>query len=507
MNEEIISVKNISKRFGAVQALDNVDLVINKGEIHCLVGENGSGKSTLIKIISGVESPDSGDISINGKLYKKLNAIDSMREGIQVIYQDLALFPNLSVGENISLNQRIEKKEKFINWREVRDIAEKELKSIGKAINPDDLVEDLSVANRQIVAICRALTHEAKLIIMDEPTTALTKNEVENLFKIILDLKAQGISVLFISHKLSEVFIISDKIAILRDGKKVGDFKAEELDNEKLVFYMTGKKLVATKFKCEIKQDSGKPLLELKNFTKKGNFLDINLKLYSGEILGIIGLLGSGRSELATAIFGLNKPDSGELFIDGEKVVIDNPGEAIEHGICYLPEDRLSEGLFIEKEIEENLSVIILKNYIKSGLIQRKKLITDIEKLSKDLNIKTPSLELPVQSLSGGNQQKVVVAKWIAANPKIFILDGPTVGIDVGSKSDIHQIIRNLANKGIGIIIISDEIPEALQNSNRILVMRHGRIVKELESDCITEEELNKIVIESIPKQPEKVSI
>ena len=223
--------------------------------------------------------------------------------------------------------------------------------------------------------------------------------------------------------------------------------------------------------------------------------------------MGIIGLLGSGRSELATAIFGLNKPDSGELFINGEKVVIDNPGEAIEYGICYLPEDRLSEGLFIEKEIEENLSVIILKNYIKSGLIQRKKLITDIEKLSKDLNIKTPSLELPVQSLSGGNQQKVVVAKWIAANPKIFILDGPTVGIDVGSKSDIHQIIRNLANKGIGIIIISDEIPEALQNSNRILVMRHGRIVKELESDCITEEELNKIVIESIPKQPEKVSI
>jgi simple sugar transport system ATP-binding protein len=507
MSEEILLVKSINKRFGAVQALADVDLVINKGEIHCLVGENGSGKSTLIKIISGVEYPDTGEIYINGKLYKRLNVMDSMKEGIQVIYQDLSLFPNLSAGENISLNQRIEKKERFINWREVREIAEMELKSIGKSINPDDLVEDLSVADRQIVAICRALTAGAKLIIMDEPTTALTKNEVENLFKIILDLKNKGISILFISHKLSEVFKISEKVTILRDGKKVGDFESKDLDNEKLVFYMTGKTIVASKFICSTRKEDGKPLLEVKNLSKKGNFMDISFSLYPGEILGITGLLGSGRSELATAIFGLNKPDTGEIYVDGKQVKINSPGEAIELGICYLPEDRLSKGLFIEKEIDENLEVTILKNFIKFGLIQSERIRNSIEGLSKELNIKTPSLDLPVSSLSGGNQQKVVVAKWIAANPRIFILDGPTVGIDVGSKSDIHQIIRGLADKGIGIIIISDEILEILPNSNRILVMRKGRIVKELQSDCTTEEELNRIVSSSKVEAKETLKV
>lgn len=495
MNEEILSVKNICKRFGAVQALANVGITINKGEIHCLVGENGSGKSTLIKIISGVEDPDSGEIYIDGKLHKKITVMQSMKEGIQVIYQDLALFPNMSVAENISLNQRMEKREKFVNWKKMRNLAIEELKNIGKNINPNELVEDLSVADKQIVAICRALTSGAKLIIMDEPTTALTKNEVENLFKIILDLKKKGISTIFVSHKLSEVFKISEKVTILRDGKKVGDYASTELDNEKLVYYMTGKKITDTNFICSINKEERKPLLEVKSLSRKGNFIDINFKLYNGEILGITGLLGSGRTELATSIFGVNKADSGEIFIEGKKVKIDSPSEAIEAGVCYLPEDRLGKGLFIEKEISKNLEVTLIKDFIKSGLVRSKDLRSSIEKLSKDLNIKTPSLDLTVQSLSGGNQQKVVVAKWIATNPKIFILDGPTVGIDVGSKSDIYQIIRGLAQKGIGIIIISDEIPEILKNSNRILVMKQGRIARELETDCTNEEELNKIIV------------
>jgi simple sugar transport system ATP-binding protein len=495
MNDVFLSVKNINKRYGAVQALDSVDLAINKGEILCLVGENGSGKSTLIKIISGVVEPDSGEIVIDGKSYKKLNAFESMKSGIQVIYQDLSLFPNLSVAENISLNQRIEKREKFVNWREVNEIAERELKSIGKSIDPDALVEELSVADKQIVAICRALTSGAKLIIMDEPTTALTKNEVDNLFSIINDLKKSNISVIFVSHKLSEVFKISEKVTVLRDGKKVGDFASNELDNEKLVFYMTGKKIVQTAFECSTEVEKSLPLMEVKNLSKKSNFKDISFKLYKGEILGITGLLGSGRTELATAIFGLNNPDSGEILIDGKIEKINSAWQAIDLGICYLSEDRLGKGLFIEKEIGENLEVTLIKDFVgKSGLIQKNKLKKKIGELAQELNIKTPSLDLTISSLSGGNQQKVVVAKWIAANPKIFILDGPTVGIDVGSKSDIHNIIRGLAEKGIGIIIISDEIPEIMHNTNRILVMQRGRIIKEIATDCTNEEELYSII-------------
>lgn len=506
MNDVLLSVKNINKRYGAVQALDNVDVSINKGEILCLVGENGSGKSTLIKIISGVVEPDSGEIVIEGKSLKKLNAFESMKSGIQVIYQDLSLFPNLSVAENISLNQRIEKREKFVNWREVKEIAERELKSIGKSIDPDALVEELSVADKQIVAICRALTFGARLIIMDEPTTALTKNEVDNLFSIIGDLKKKDISVIFVSHKLSEVFKISEKVTVLRDGKKVGDFAANELDNEKLVFYMTGKKIVQTSFECSIEEEKAIPLMEVKNLSKKRNFTDISFKLYKGEILGITGLLGSGRTELATAIFGLNNPDSGEIFIDSKPVKINSAWQAIDLGICYLSEDRLGKGLFIEKEIGENLEVTLIKNFIsKSGQIQKNNLKKKIGELAKELNIKTPSLNLAVSSLSGGNQQKVVVAKWIAANPKIFILDGPTVGIDVGSKSDIHNIIRGLAEKGVGIIIISDEIPEIMQNTSRILVMQKGRIIKEIATDCTNEEELYSII--TMAKTEEDINV
>ena len=506
MNDVFLSVNNISKRFGAVQALDSVDLSVKKGEILCLVGENGSGKSTLIKIIAGVVEPDSGEIIIEGKSYKKLSAFESMKSGIQVIYQDLSLFPNLTVAENISLNQRIEKREKFVNWRGVKEIAERELKSIGKPINPDALVEELSVADKQVVAICRALTFGAKLIIMDEPTTALTKNEVDTLFSIIGDLKKRDISVIFVSHKLSEIFKISEKVTVLRDGKKVGDFTSSELDNEKLIFYMTGKKIVNTPFECKIEKEKLLPLLEVRNLSKKRNFIDINFKLYGGEILGITGLLGSGRSELAIAIFGLNNPDTGEIFIEGKPVKIGSAWQAIDLGICYLSEDRLGKGLFIEKEIGENLEVAILKDFIsKSGLIRKKMIKKKIEELSKELNIKTPSLDFTVSSLSGGNQQKVVVAKWIAANPKIFILDGPTVGIDVGSKSDIHQIIRGLAEKGIGIIIISDEIPEIMQNTNRILIMQRGRIVKELQTDCTNEDELNRVITMAKAEEDAKI--
>ncbi len=493
--EKLLVVKNISKSYVGVQALDRVSLSISKGEIHCLVGENGSGKSTLIKIISGVVKPNEGEIIINGKKFQSLNAIDSISEGIQVIYQDLSLFPNLTIAENISLNQIIERKKRFIDWKEIKDIAERELSNINKKLNLDEKVENISIANKQLVAICRALTQDAKLIIMDEPTTAITKSEIDRLFLVILDLKKRGISTLFVSHKLSEVLQISEKVTVIRDGKKVGVYSTEELDHDSLSFYMSGRKIVDSVFDYRVKEGQKKPLLEVKNFSKKDNFQDINFKVCSGEIVGITGILGSGRTELALSLFGLNRPDSGEIYIDGELVKIKSPQDAIELGLSYLPEDRLNQGLSIKQSIGNNIVVTILQR-----LLNRLKLFDNSKKSEaakewiEELNVITPSLETAAQSLSGGNQQRVVMAKWLATRPKVFILDGPTVGIDVASKSNIHNIIRELAKKGMGVIIISDEIPEIIRNCNRVIVIREGRIVKKVNTDEVTEDKLLDIL-------------
>jgi simple sugar transport system ATP-binding protein len=493
--EKLLVVKDISKSYVGVQALDKVNLSINRGEIRCLVGENGSGKSTLIKIISGVVKPDEGEIIINGKKFRNLHAIDSISEGIQVIYQDLSLFPNLSIAENISLNQIIEKKKRLINWKEIRDIAERELCNINKKLDLDERVENISIANKQLVAICRALTQDAKLIIMDEPTTAITKSEINRLFSVILGLKKKGISTLFVSHKLSEVLHISEKVTVIRDGKLVGVYNTEELDYDTLSFYMSGKKIVDTVFNYQEKEKQKEPLLEVKNLSKKSNFQNINFKVRSGEIIGITGILGSGRTELALSLFGLNKPDSGEIYIDGKLVKIKSPRDAIELGLSYLPEDRLNQGLFIKQSIGNNIVITILQRLLnRFKMFDNNKKYETAKEWVKDLNVITPSLETVAQALSGGNQQRVVIAKWLATLPKIFILDCPTVGIDIASKSNIHNIIKELANKGIGIIIISDEIPEIIRNCNRIILIREGRIVKKVNTDEMTEDKLLDIL-------------
>ncbi len=494
MAEEFLNVKNVSKYYAGVQALDNVSMSINRGEIRCLVGENGSGKSTLIKIIAGVVKQDSGEIIINGKSYKQLRPIDSINEGIQVIYQDLSLFPNLSVAENISLNQLIEENKKLINWNEVKSIAWKELSNIKKELDLNERVENLSIANKQLVAICRALIQNAKLIIMDEPTTAITKREIDNLLEVIFDLKKRGISTLFVSHKLSEILQIAEKVTVLRDGKKVGDFNASELDYDTLSFYMSGRKIVHSTFDYQAENDK-KTLLEVQNLTKKGQYQDISFKLHPGEIVGMIGSLGSGRTELALSLFGLNKPDSGKIYINGELVKINSPREAIDLGLSYLPEDRLKQGLFLKQSIQNNIVVTNLKN-----LLSKFQLINDKQKSKyakmwvDELSVNVPSIEVAVQALSGGNQQRVVIAKWLATNPRIFILDSPTVGIDVASKSNIHNIIRQLARKGIGVIMISDEVPEIVRNCNRIIVMAGGNIVREMNTVDTTEDELFEIL-------------
>jgi len=487
----LLEARAIYKAYKGVQALSDVSLTINRGEIHSLVGENGSGKSTLIKIIAGVIGPDRGEIVFDGRRRSEgLNALGAIRSGIQVIYQDLSLLPNLTVAENIALSQVVEKGRRFINWGSMHRVAEAELRNIHAVVDLDALVEDLPVSSRQLVAIARALTQGAKLIIMDEPTTALTKPEVDALVAVINELRSRGISTLFVSHKLDEVLRISERVTVVRDGKPVGVFPATDLTTSQLEAYMTGKTVARKRFETATDQ-RGVPLFELRSLSREGHFSDVSFKVWRGEILGITGLLGSGRTELALSIFGMNPADSGEMLLDGQPVTIRSTEDAVQNRIGYLPEDRVLQGLFQSKSIGENVVVTIL-NELRgaTGLISSRKTRTTISRWVEQLKIKTSSSSLPVTSLSGGNQQKVVIGKWLAIRPQLFILDNPTVGIDVASKAYIHEIVRDLARAEMGVILISDEISEVLGNCNRVLVMKEGRIVREVRSSDATEEEL-----------------
>lgn len=490
MAERFLEVQGISKAYEGVQALKEVSLAIGKGEVHCLVGENGSGKSTLIKIIGGVVEPDEGVVVVGGRPHSHLAAIDAIRQGIQIIYQDLSLYPNLSVAENISFNQFVERRSSFVSWREMRAIARRGLAEIGEKIDLEASVQDLSVAKRQIVAIARSLTQNARLIIMDEPTSAISRDDVKHLFSVIARLKAKGISTLFISHKLNEIFEIAEVVTILRDGRKVGDFPAAELDDAKLTYLMTGQRIEYTPYRAPARESG--PLLEVRGLSREGQFQEVSFSLWPGEVLGLTGLLGSGRTELALALFGLNPPDSGQILLDGKAVRVRTPKDAGRLGIGYLPEDRLTQGLFIGQSIGDNIVITILRRLLGwLGLLDPARRRSTEKRWLEELAIKAPSARVRAWSLSGGNQQRVVLAKWLATDPKVFILDGPTIGIDIASKRNIHEIIRALAQRGIAIIMISDEIPEILHNCNRVLVMREGRLEREIQDvGAVSETEL-----------------
>jgi simple sugar transport system ATP-binding protein len=490
MADAFLEARGVSKAYEGVQALRDVSLAIGRGEVHCLVGENGSGKSTLIKIIGGVVEPDQGVIVIGGRPHHHLAAIDAIRQGIQIIYQDLSLYPNLSVAENISFNQFVERRSSFVSWRDMRAIAERGLAEIGEKIDLGESVQNLSVAKRQIVAIARSLTQDARLIIMDEPTSAITREDVKHLFSVIARLKSKGISTLFISHKLSEIFEIAEVVTILRDGRKVGDFPASELDDAKLTYLMTGQKIEYTPFRAPSK--AAVPLLEVRGLTRKGHFQEVSFSLWPGEILGLTGLIGSGRTELALALFGLNPPDRGQILLNGKRVRIRSPEDAGRLGIGYLPEDRLTQGLFIGQSIGDNIVITVLKKLLGAlGLLDPGRKRKTEKRWLEELAIKAPSARVRAWSLSGGNQQRVVLAKWLATDPKVFILDGPTIGIDIASKRNIHEIIRALAERGIAVVLISDEIPEILHNSSRALLMREGRLEREIQDvSAVSEAEL-----------------
>lgn len=492
MSAPFFAAKNVSKSFHAVKALDNVDLSLEKGEIHCLIGENGSGKSTLINIIGGAFSADSGTVVIDGKDISGARPIESIRAGVQIIYQHLSIFPNLSVAENISMNQMLENGQHTVNWANVHSIAKKALEEIGEDIDLSTRVEDLPVAKRQIIAISRAVTQNAKLIIMDEATSSLTKEEVTHLFSVILKLKKNGISTLFVSHKFNEVFEISENITVLRDGKIVGTYPTAELDNARLSHIMTGREVMFERYEYDRSMMEETPLLVVKNLTRQKEYSDISFELNKGEILGVVGLIGSGRTEIAQTLFGLTRPDAGQIYLEGQPVNIRSPQDAIANGIALLPEDRMHQGLFEEKPITDNIIVTVLDTLLaRTGFLDPGKRRDVGAYWLEKLNIKTPTGEAPVTSLSGGNQQRVVLAKWLATKPKIFILDGPTIGVDIGSKSNIHNIIQGLAREGMGIIIISDETQELLDNCNRLILVRNGKIIKEIDDpSAVTPEQL-----------------
>lgn len=489
--ENILAVKQIKKSFGGVHALKGVDLTIKKGETHCLAGENGCGKSTIIKVISGFYRPDGGSIEVDGKTYPVMTPVEAIKAGIQVIYQDFSIFPNLTVIENLAFNQVLANKKKLVNRKEFRRIAQEAIAKINFQVDLDALVETLPVADKQLIAISRALLDNAKLIIMDEPTTALTKKEVRRLFEIIAQLKANGVTILFVSHKLDEVFEISDSITIMRNGENVISCPASEMNEEKFTYYMTGRHFEDKKESTDIKK-IGKPVLEADKLCAPG-FDDISFTLHEGEILGITGQLGSGRTELSLALAGMLKPTAGSIRLNGKEVHFSSVNQAQKMGVSLVPEDRLTEGLFLPQSIVDNITVTTLDEIaMKGGLVSREKVLEESADWVKELGVATKDHTFPVSTLSGGNQQKVVLARALATHPKVLILNGPTVGVDIGAKYDIHNLLKKLAVDGMAVIVVSDDTAEVIATCDRVIIMQGGQMTGQLGKEELNEQNLAK---------------
>ncbi|MDQ0733677.1 sugar ABC transporter ATP-binding protein [Arthrobacter agilis] len=481
----VLEVRNISKSYGGARALEDVSLALRSGNVHCIAGENGCGKSTLIKIISGAEKPDSGEIFIDGQHHGFMTPAQAIKAGIQVIYQDFSLFPNLPVAENIVLTSAVAARSKVFSARKSRPAAERIVEELGIHLDLDQDVERLSVADKQLTAICRALVSDARIIIMDEPTTALTHSEVARLFAVVQTLRERGVALVFVSHKLEEALEVSQDLTILRSGRNVVSGPTTDFDRRSLIRHMTGRDVNETRLVTRPRLDED-PVLIVDSLSLQGAFHDVSFTLHRGEILGITGLLGSGRGEIAESLFGVLPADSGSVLVDGNEVRLRSIDDAIRAGIGYVPEDRLSQGLFLEKSIADNIIAGSVDKHLKRGLlVDTRKVAQTIKRLFDQLRIKAPNVTAPVRSLSGGNAQRVVLAKWLASHPAILMLNGPTVGVDVGSKEEILTVLREQADGGMGVIIISDDVPELVAVCNRVLIVRQGAVVGELVGEDI----------------------
>jgi simple sugar transport system ATP-binding protein len=485
-------VENIVKSFGGAKALAGVSLTVKGGEVHCIAGENGSGKSTLIKIMAGVHAPDSGLIRLGEKTFTSLSPREAVREGVQVIFQDFSLLPNLTVAENIALPTYISKNSHFLSKKESKEIAQTALELIGIDIDINAPVAEISIASKQLIAIARATNLGVKMLFMDEPTTALTRKEIKRLFEVIEQIKARGVATVFVSHKIDEIQEICNTISILRNGELVADGLMKDYKREAISEAMTGLNISESRIAPPLKPSSTK-VIEVKKLTTKPTFSDVSFSIAPGEILGITGLLGSGRTELAEAIFGQYPVDSGEIIVEGKSIQLNSSSAAIKAGIGYVPPDRLTQGLFLDQSIVRNLVAVgIDRHRGRGGILAKSRLYEEGERWIKDLRIKTKNSQNPVTSLSGGNQQRVVLAKWLAMNPHLMILNGPTVGVDIGSKREILEIIRDRAQEGMAFLVISDDIPELIQICHRVLVIKNGHVSKEFNESELDETVLYK---------------
>lgn len=491
MSEYILEMENINKSFPGVKALDNVSLKVRPGTVHALMGENGAGKSTLMKILFGMYSRDSGTIKINGEEVELLTPQESMDHGVSMIHQELQPIPMMTIGENIFLGNYPLGKFNLIDHNHMYEEAKGYLEKVDLRVSPKTMLNELTVSQMQSVEIAKALSKSARIMIMDEPTSSLTSSEVETLFKIIRELTAEGMAIIYISHKMDEILRISDDITIMRDGQYVGTWPAKEMTNASIIKHMVGRELTSLyPPKTNVVHDD--VVLQIENFTSPNplSFKDCNFQLRKGEILGVGGLVGAQRTELLEAIYGIRSSIDGKIIKDGNNIKVNNPKDAIKNGIALLTEDRRATGIFGVLSVRDNTSVASLNNYVgKGGLLDQKKLDILAENSIRRLSIKTPSLETPIKSLSGGNQQKVIISRWLANNPDILILDEPTRGIDVGAKYEIYQIINDLAAEGKSIIMITSEMSELLGVSDRIMVMCEGRISGFLDGGAGTTQE------------------
>ena len=485
--EYLLEMKGITKTFPGVKALDNVHFQLKPQEIHALMGENGAGKSTFIKIITGVHPPDKGEIYLNGTRIEIKNPQDAQNLGIAAIYQHVTCYPDLTVTENIFMShEKVQRGTGRILWRPMHLEAKRLLNELGVDIDPKTQMGALSVAQQQTVEIAKALSTNAKIIIMDEPTSALTKRESEELYRITEQLRENGASVIFISHRLEDMYRLASSVTVLRDGRYIGTWNVQEISSEKLIVAMVGREI--TQMFPERKKAIGPEVLRVEKLGKTGVFADVSFALHQGEILGLTGLVGAGRSELCQAIFGITPYDRGEISVAGKKVHITQPLTAMELGIGYLPEDRQKQGLLLPWSVAHNITLPALKKLANRGWLKESKEADVARTFAEKLQVKAKSVFDPAGSLSGGNQQKVLVAKLLTTEVKIIILDEPTKGIDVGAKSAIYEIMQDLAQQGYGIIMISSEMPEVLGMSDRIIVMREGRVTKILDGKDATQE-------------------
>lgn len=499
----ILEMNNITKEFPGVKALDDVNFKVKRGEIHCLVGENGAGKSTLMKVLSGVwpYGDYEGDIVLNGEIQRFQGIHDSEKAGIAIIYQELALIPELTVYENIYLGHEI-KKGRIIDWNETIQKSQEMLKKVRLNVNPETKIRDLGVGKQQLIEIAKAFSKNVNLIILDEPTAALNDDDSENLLKLLLELKEEGVTSIMISHKLKEVIHVADTVTVLRDGKTICSLSKEkgEISEPVLIRNMVGR-AIDDIFPKRLEKKIGEKLLEVRNFsavdplTGKRVLKDVNINTRRGEVVGVAGLIGAGRTELATSIFGNPRGFrlSGDIFMDGKKVEFHHPKDAIKAGIAYVTEDRKAEGLILLQDIKNNISLANLKAIAGNGVVNVNEEINVGEFYRKSLNIKTPSIEQLTRNLSGGNQQKVSIGKWLNTKPQVLILDEPTRGIDVGAKFEIYTIINSLIEEGMSIIMISSELPEVLGMSDRIYVVAEGKITGELTAEEATQDRIMEL--------------